>query len=109
MYKRQVLYLLLSEFVNKRLQKKGTVVAAEGPAAAGPEGEQPPPYRESLPEKQIGQAASAEKSEGEAAAVSYTHLDVYKRQVQRSKPRRRWRRLITNFYLSGNGSLQSIC
>ncbi len=62
-----VLYLLLSEFVNKRLQKKGTVVAAEGPAAAGPEGEQPPPYRESLPEKQIGQAASAEKSEGEAA------------------------------------------
>ena len=25
------------------------------------------------------------------------------------KPRRRWRRLITNFYLSGNGSLQSIC
>ena len=29
-----VLYLLLSEFVNKRLQKKGTVVAAEGPAAA---------------------------------------------------------------------------
>ena len=29
--------------------------------------------------------------------------------VQRSKPRRRWRRLITDFYLSGNGSLQSIC
>ena len=67
-----VLYLLLSEFVNKRLQKKGTVVAAEGPAAAGPEGEQPPPYRESLPEKQIGQAASAEKSEGEAAVLRET-------------------------------------
>ena len=62
-----VLYLLLSEFVNKRLQKKGTVAAAEGPAAAGPEGEQPPPHRESFPEEQTGQAASTEKSKGEAA------------------------------------------
>ena len=62
-----VLYLLLSEFVNKRLQKKETVVAAEGPAAAGPEGEQPPPHRESFPEEQTGQTASTEKSKGEAA------------------------------------------
>lgn len=59
-----VLYLLVSEFVNKRLQKKGVKVATEGPqTAAPPEPEETPPPEE--PEKALGEEKEETQEEEE--------------------------------------------
>lgn len=57
-----VLYLLLSEFVNKRLRKKEIAMPAEGPVATKLTGEQLP-RQESPSEKQEGQEAQPTSAE----------------------------------------------
>ena len=53
-----VLYLLVSELVNKRLQKKGVKVATEGPQTAAP-----PEPEETPPPEELEKAPGEEKEE----------------------------------------------